>query len=81
MWEWMYRLKVSGQLHAPTALLPGKGPGIYWIGGWVGRIIDLNNVERRKILAFLGLEIRSLGSAARNQSLYRLRYYGSLINI
>jgi hypothetical protein len=27
---------VSGQLHAPAALPPGKEPpGTYWIGGWV----------------------------------------------
>ena len=27
---------VSGQRHAPTALLPGKRPGTHCIGGWVG---------------------------------------------
>jgi hypothetical protein len=27
---------VGGQLHAPFALPPGKRPGTYCIGGWVG---------------------------------------------
>jgi hypothetical protein len=27
---------VDGQRHAPAALPPGKRPGIYCIGGWVG---------------------------------------------
>jgi hypothetical protein len=30
-------MEVSGQLHAPAALPPGKGPLVpIWIGGWVG---------------------------------------------
>jgi hypothetical protein len=29
-------MMVGGQLHAPTALPPGKRPGAYCIGGWVG---------------------------------------------
>jgi hypothetical protein len=30
-------MDVSGQLHAPAALPPGKEPLVtYWIGGWVG---------------------------------------------
>jgi hypothetical protein len=27
---------VGGQRHAPAALPPGKRPGTYCIGGWVG---------------------------------------------
>jgi hypothetical protein len=42
-------------------------PSTHWIG--------LNDVERR-LLPFLGLEIRTLGRPARIQSLYRLRYPG-----
>jgi len=31
-------MKVSGQLHAPAALAPGKqSPGTYWKGPWVGK--------------------------------------------
>jgi len=29
-------MEVSGQLHAPATLLPGKVHGINCIGGWVG---------------------------------------------
>jgi hypothetical protein len=29
-------MEVSGQLHAPDALLRDKSPGTHWIGGWVG---------------------------------------------
>ena len=28
-------MRVGGQLHAPTALAPGKRPGTHCIGGWV----------------------------------------------
>jgi hypothetical protein len=35
---------------------------------------DLDDVEKRKFLALLGLELRPLGRPARSQSLYRLRY-------
>jgi hypothetical protein len=38
---------VSGQLHAPAALPPGKeSPGVcsHWIGGWVGLRADLDAV-------------------------------------
>jgi hypothetical protein len=34
-------MEVSGQLHAPAALPPGKEPpGTHWIGGWVGPVIS-----------------------------------------
>ena len=29
-------MRVGGQLHAPAALPPRKGPSIYFIGSWVG---------------------------------------------
>jgi hypothetical protein len=49
-------------------------PRTHWIGGWVGLRIDLDDVERRKILSLPGLE--PLGRPARSQSLYRLRHPG-----
>jgi hypothetical protein len=71
---------VSGQLHAPAALPPGKGsPGTHWIGGWLGPRAGLDDMEKRKFLTLPGLELRPLGRPARNQSLYRLRYPGSLM--
>jgi hypothetical protein len=41
-----------------------------------GQKTGLDNVERRKIVSLLGFEVRPLGSPARSQSLYRLRYFG-----
>jgi hypothetical protein len=52
--------------------------GTHWIGGWVGPRTDLDEVERRKLLPLPGLELRPLHRPACSQSLYRLRYPGSL---
>jgi hypothetical protein len=40
----------------------------------VGPRTGLADVEKRKFLTLLGLELRPLGRPARSQSLYRLRY-------
>jgi hypothetical protein len=32
-------------------------PDTPWIGGWVGPITDLEDVEKRKLLTLLGLEL------------------------
>jgi len=44
---------VSGQRHAPAALLPpGKGPpGTHWTGGWVDPRAGLDTEARGKILS------------------------------
>jgi hypothetical protein len=43
-------MEVSGQLHTPAALLPGKEPpGTHWIGGWVGPRAGLDAMVKRKI--------------------------------
>jgi hypothetical protein len=69
---------VSGQLHAPAALPPGKeSPGTHCIGGWVELSAGLDDMEKRKFLTLTGLELRPLGRPAHSQSLYRLRYPGS----
>jgi hypothetical protein len=73
---------VSGQFRALAALLPGKEPkGTHCIGGWVGLGAALDYMEKRKFLTLLGLELRPLGLPARSQSLYLLRYPGSLTAI
>jgi hypothetical protein len=42
-------MEVSGQLHVPVALPPGKGaPVTHWIGGWVGSRADLDAMAKRK---------------------------------
>jgi hypothetical protein len=60
-------------------LYPGERiPGTYWIGGWVGPRAGLDDVEKRKFLTLSGLELLPFGCPARSQSLYRLRYPGSI---
>jgi hypothetical protein len=46
-----------------------RAPGTHWIGGWVNPRTGLNDVKR-KCLTLPGLELRSLGRPACNQSLY-----------
>jgi hypothetical protein len=73
-------MKVSGKLHAPLDLPPGKEPpDTQWIGGWVGLRAGLDDVEKRKFLTLSGLELRPLGRSARSQSLYRLSSPSSFI--
>jgi hypothetical protein len=63
----------------PVHFTPGeRAPGTHWIGGWVDPTAGLDDVEKRKFFTLPGLELRSLGSPARSQSLYRLRYPGTL---
>jgi hypothetical protein len=46
----------------------------------VGPRDGLDDLERRRFLTLPGLELRPLGRPARSQSLYGLRYAGSLTN-
>jgi hypothetical protein len=70
---------VSGQVHNPAALPPGKrlpvpiGLEVEWT--------PLGDAEKKKFLVLPGLELRSLGCRACSQSLYRLRYPGSNYSI
>jgi hypothetical protein len=59
---------MSGQLHAPAALPPGKEPPprTHWIGGWVDPRAGLDDVEKRKFLTPPRLELRPLGRPARS---------------
>jgi hypothetical protein len=64
----------------PGHFTPGeKAPGTHWIGSWVDPRAGLD-VEKREFLTLPGLEPRTLDRSARSQSLYRLRYLGSLVN-
>jgi hypothetical protein len=57
---------------------PGeRAPGTHLIGGWVGPRAGLDDVEKRKLLTPLGLELLLLSRPARSQLLYQLRYPGS----
>jgi hypothetical protein len=83
MGEWIYRpifswprheLEVSGQLHDPAALLPGKEP-LYPLARRLGG--PQSRFGRRgeeKILDPTGLELRPHRRLVRSQSLSRLRY-------
>jgi hypothetical protein len=64
----------------PGRFTPGeRGLVAHWIGGSVGSKANLDDVDKIRFLTLSGLEIRSLGRPARTQSLYRLRYPGSLL--
>jgi hypothetical protein len=65
---------VSGQRHAPAALLPpGKGPPIPIVqeAGWAPEPVWTQRIEE-KSFAPPGIEPRSLSRPARSQTLYCL---------
>jgi hypothetical protein len=69
-------MEVSGQLHTPAALPPGKSTAVLIaIGGWVEPIVGLDVMEKRTIFPLL--ESIS-GRPAHSPSLYRLRNSGSV---
>jgi hypothetical protein len=48
-------MEVSGQIPAPTALLPKeRASGGYWMGHWLGRNIGFNTMKKRKSFAPAG---------------------------
>jgi hypothetical protein len=54
----------------PGRFLPGeRAPDTHWIGDLVGPRAGLDDVEKRKFLTLLGLELRPLGRPACSQSL------------
>jgi hypothetical protein len=64
------------------SLIPGeRAPGTLCVGGWVGRSVGLNDTEKRNFFTLKELELQPLGRPARSQSLYRIRYPGSLIKL
>jgi hypothetical protein len=64
----------------PRQLYPGeRAPGTHCIGSSVDPRAGLDAVEKRKFLILPGLGLRPLCHPARRQSLYRLRYPGSLV--
>jgi hypothetical protein len=42
-------MEMSGQLHPPVALPPGKEPLVHWIGGWMGPRAVVDAVVKKKI--------------------------------
>jgi hypothetical protein len=69
-------MEVSGQLHAPAALLPReRAPGTHMVVVWEGPRAGLKTVSERKIST--PCRESNPDSPARNQSLYRLSYHDS----
>jgi hypothetical protein len=63
----------------PGRFTPGeRALGTHWIRVWVDPRASLDDFEKRTFLPQPGLELRPLGRPVRSQSLYRLRYPGSL---
>jgi hypothetical protein len=63
----------------PCSFIPAeRDPGTHWIAGCMGPTAGLDDVEKRKFLTLPGLELPPSGRPASRQSLYRLRYSGSL---
>jgi hypothetical protein len=61
---------VGGEYFTPRPFYPeGTVPVTCWIGGWVDPRTSLDDMEKGKILALPGLELRSLGCPAPSQSL------------
>jgi hypothetical protein len=56
----------------------GRAVVTQWIEGWVDHRAGLDDFEKRKFLILPGLKLQHLRRPARSQSLYRLRYPGSL---
>jgi hypothetical protein len=59
----------------------GKRPGTHRIWGWEDLKVGLDSVEKRKFFTLLRLELRPLVRPPRSQSLYRLRYPGSEVDL
>jgi hypothetical protein len=71
---------VEGEWSAsrPCRFTPGeRTPGTHVLRCWVDPRAGLDDVEKRKFLILLVLELRHLDHRSRSQSLYRLRYPGS----
>jgi hypothetical protein len=90
MGEWMYiHIFLTSELGGgewsashPGSFTPGeRASDTHWMGGWVNPGAGLDDLEKRKFLTLLGLELRPLGRPARSQSLYRLRYPGSYFSM
>jgi hypothetical protein len=65
----------------PRPLYPReRAPGTHCIGGWVDPRAGLD-MAKWKFLTLPGIEPRPLSRPARSQSLYRLRYPGSMCSL
>jgi hypothetical protein len=86
MREWIHVLLPSALVEGEwSASLPGRftpgerAPGTLWVGGLVNPRAGLDDVKKGKFMTLPRLKLRPLSRPARGQSLYRLRYRGSII--
>jgi hypothetical protein len=84
MGDWMRRFLTSALVGGGwSASLPGRftprerAPDNHSIGDRVGYGTGLDDLERRKILSLIGLELLPLSNPACSKSLYRMRYPSS----
>jgi hypothetical protein len=63
----LHCLEVSRKFEALVALFQEITLSTHWIGGWVGLSVGVDDMEKRKILTLLWLELRLLGHPARNR--------------
>jgi hypothetical protein len=66
----------------PGRFIPGEwDPDTHWIGDWVNPRAGLDDLEKRKFLTLLGLELRTLGRPIRIQWYYEqiLKKYGMIL--
>jgi hypothetical protein len=69
-------MEVSGQLHTPATLPPGKIPWYNCVGGWVGPKADLDTVAKRKNSQPLpGLEPPIIQPIAQRYTIYWSEFY------
>jgi hypothetical protein len=66
---------MSGQLHVPADLAPGKNSGTHWTRGWVSTRAGLNALEKRKITCPCWGS--NPGRQTHSPSLYLLSYPGN----
>jgi hypothetical protein len=67
--------------HPCRFTLGERATSTHWIRGWVGTKTGLDMVENKTFLTLLGLELRIHNRPARSQTLYQLRYPGSLNDV
>jgi hypothetical protein len=65
---------MSGHLHAPATLAPGKSPQYPLDRRWVDPRVGLDDVEKRKFLTQPRLEFGPLNRPANSQFIYLIRY-------
>jgi hypothetical protein len=73
----VYTQRASWRLVVSFTPLP-LYPRTHWIGGCVGPRAGLDGAGKTIFLTLTGLELQPVGHPVRGQSLYRLRYRGSI---